>query len=329
MLINNAVNGLVFVKSINIDVFPSGRRRAAMPDSGTATTTGSRYIPFDPEARLNTEANNRKHSGLNGFKQSFFKSYETSSIGGTISIVIDGYLFNIKLTTALKTIESFGNEILYQLGGSTEEKEIFANIKLANVSFFEGADGIPPVSTEVLRDQTLNDDPPSQCLDLLIPGVSAADATQASNYYFSGLSFSTSKREAPDNKYKSLLLFIKDETTGVWQIAETARLPKIDHGSTADSVNIPGDLLISNKSNSEPGNLAVEGNAKVAGNAEVAGTINVTGAAVFASDLEAAGVLTNKGHTVALIDLAPESGTNFENEAVTYYKLKFTGVRHE
>ena len=53
-----------FVKSLNVQAFPCGRRRS---DS-------NQVIPFDPEARLNTEANNRKHSGINGYTQTFLKS---------------------------------------------------------------------------------------------------------------------------------------------------------------------------------------------------------------------------------------------------------------
>ena len=47
---------LTFIKSTCIQAYPCGRRR--IPDQ-TAETAGFR-IPFDPEARLNTEANNRK-----------------------------------------------------------------------------------------------------------------------------------------------------------------------------------------------------------------------------------------------------------------------------
>ena len=104
-------NGLVFIKSKNINAFPCGRRRGIINKESAADV----YIPFDPEARLNTEANNRKHSSINGFKQSYLKWTND----GTLLLVIEGYLFNITLTYIdasntvhdYSTVNSFGSAI--------------------------------------------------------------------------------------------------------------------------------------------------------------------------------------------------------------------------
>jgi hypothetical protein len=226
MFVKNSDNGLVFIKSSNIKVFPCGRRRSNLIDrDGSQTTVSDRYyIPFDPEARLNTEANNRKHSGLNGFKSSYLRSWEGN---GTISLVLDGYLFTIE---SMLTPEAFGSELETYLEGATE---VYANIKLANVKFFDGADGIGVAATEVLRDQVLNDSP-ATCLDF--PINLDVDTSKSDSYYFSGLSFSRAATSG-SNLEHSLRLLVKDAKSG-WQIDNTARLPKIEHGNTKDSVKV-------------------------------------------------------------------------------------------
>ena len=103
-------NILAFIKSKNIQVFPCGRRR-----STDIAGTGTR-LPFDPEARLNTEANNRKHSSLNGFTQTYLKEWDTT--GKRLSLSIAGYLFDILLTnddTDYSEAEDFATELLGKL----------------------------------------------------------------------------------------------------------------------------------------------------------------------------------------------------------------------
>lgn len=87
---------LTFVKSEDIQVYPSGRRRSSAIDKdGDTDTKDTYYIPFDPESRLHTEANNRKHSGLNGFTQTYVKDWDNSN--KFLTLVLAGYLFNITL----------------------------------------------------------------------------------------------------------------------------------------------------------------------------------------------------------------------------------------
>ena len=76
-IINKDTSQLAFLKSTAVKAFPCSRRRSTLIDvDGRADTVEDRYyIPFDPEARLNTESNIRKHSGLNGFKQSYIQEW--------------------------------------------------------------------------------------------------------------------------------------------------------------------------------------------------------------------------------------------------------------
>ncbi len=246
-VINN--NGLVFIKSNNIKAFPCGRRRAIVDsDNNNNTVSDKYYIPFDPEARLNTEANNRKHSGLNGFKQSYLM--DTSFIAGgksSISMVIAGYLFNIEIDSSTSTIDSvadFGTAIAAALElEHNEPSSIFANIKLANMKFFDGATDVPAATTEILRDQTTNE-APLVCLDILYDPNE--DKEDPDNYYFYGLSFSKDNLEnkEPNNSWVSLQLL--DYKNGTWVSHEASNLPKIEHGDEKDSVIIPGNLTVNN-----------------------------------------------------------------------------------
>ena len=113
MFVKNNDNRLVFIKSKNVNVFPCGRRRSNLidADGSTLTVNDRYYIPFDPEARLNTEANNRKHSGLNGFRQSYIYDWSYTASSGVLSLVIEGYLFNIILDYEYRTDDIFGSEL--------------------------------------------------------------------------------------------------------------------------------------------------------------------------------------------------------------------------
>jgi hypothetical protein len=79
------------------------------------------------------------------------------------------------------------------------------------------------------------------------------DPKDVSSYYFSGLSFSvspiTGKNEAISelpqisNNQTLVSLRILEKVGGVWQECEQAKLPKIAHGNTEDSVVI-NDLTV-------------------------------------------------------------------------------------
>ena len=94
---------LTFVRSVNIQAFPCGRRTSA-PESAPQDY----YFPFDPEARLSTEANNRKHSSLNGYTQTYLKEWDNSEKLLTLSLA--GYLFTVALDGTYTTTVD-GNEV--------------------------------------------------------------------------------------------------------------------------------------------------------------------------------------------------------------------------
>jgi hypothetical protein len=240
--VNN--NGLVFVQSKNVKTFPCGRRRSGIvdPDNNSATVSDRYYIPFDPEARLNTEANNRKHSGLNGFKQKYLYSWDDS---GSISFVLAGYLFEI--SSDYNTVDSFGKGVAETLALNEPMNKIFVNIKLADMTFFEGATNVPPATTKILRDQYTSKSP-LECLDQ--PANLKADKTNPDSYYFFGLSFSSKDLESEDKAlsittdWVSMQLLDYDAANSCWKIHEASRLPVIDHGDERGSVNIPGSLSV-------------------------------------------------------------------------------------
>lgn len=233
-------NNLVFIKSKNIKAFPCGRRRSSLvdTDNNNDTVSDRYYIPFDPEARINTEANNRKHSGLNGFKQSYLNYWK---LDGSISLVLGGYLFDITAEYGYATGNLFGTAVAESLNISNGS--LFVNIKLATMEFFAGSDNIPAANTEILRDQTTSKTP-LECLDQ--PIADGVDTTKLDNYYFCGLSLSNVNLEEAYEGAGWISLQLLDFIDGVWVIHEASRLPKIDHGDERDSVKIPGSLIIEN-----------------------------------------------------------------------------------
>lgn len=227
----NANPCLAFLKSSTVKTFPSGRRRSEVvdKDSSTDTKNNQYYIPFDPEARLNTEANARKHSSLNGYTQTYLKEWNEGSDvegelkNGRVLLSLAGYLFDIDLNS-LKTPANFGTgfinsvkeeyqKVIDSATASEDEKtsaetasnsldavtELYANIILEDVHLYSSASGLPEYYTSILRDQinAKNNDvdgrtyTPSSSLDLLNDNSSELSyITNFENYYFSGLSFS-------------------------------------------------------------------------------------------------------------------------------------------
>ena len=262
MFIKNNNTNLTFIKSTNIKVFPCGRRRSQEVDKDLNTETlDDRYhIPFDPEARLNTEANNLKHSGLNGFTQSFIQTKEWVNDTSWLSLVIAGYLFNIKLDNAYNSPNEFGTGVLTSLETS-EATCIYANILTEELQLFSGP-GFREYTTFVLRNQSQTENPET-CLDLLSPKITSLEAAKDLNsYYFSGLSFSTTPITDDDNTRSnktiqkanstlsqgltSLCILKRDAfkdasgntTYSAWYVNESARLPEIEHGEGPNSVKL-------------------------------------------------------------------------------------------
>ena len=142
---------LAFLNSYKVRAFPCGRRRAKV--EGQVED----YIPFDPEARLNTESNNRKHSSLNGYTQTYIdritKNEFVISIAGYL-FIIDGFTSN-KISNDSAAINYIGNTINSLL--STNTGEIYANIRLEDTALFSSTDHGLSYTTEILRSQSASD----------------------------------------------------------------------------------------------------------------------------------------------------------------------------
>ena len=261
----NKINGnddisLYFLKSVSVQAYPCGRRRAKLDTEATT------YIPFDPEARLNTEANVRKHSSLNGYTQTYLNRWD--NVNNSLSLVLSGYFFNVLLTDFVNTPTAFAeNAFSTDTGGTdlTTATKLFANIRLENVKLFNDGARDLTYTTMVLKNQTA--DLSSDAIDLLVSRDSEnepVDITDDNNYYFSGLSFSTEPLSAKasgegfdyikdgDGATRSTTTILKDgilhqqvislcileKVNGLWQIHQPALLPSIEHGDSADSVKI-------------------------------------------------------------------------------------------
>ena len=255
---SNGIN-LAFIRSLNVQAYPCGRRRSEIVDTDNDPgTVGDQYrIPFDPEARLNTEDNNRKHSGINGFTQTYLKSWDVEK--KSLDLVISSYLFHISLDDDYSSPNKFGANLLTLFNDSTSTK-IYANIRIEEVPLFKG---FTNYNTKVLRDQSSGNDDgdPRGELDLLNSELSnkllnsitwssndLAEVKKPENYYFSGLSFSTqplsegtseeaySIQESESKQTISLCILEKKE--GMWQVYQPALLPSVTHGRAQDSVKV-------------------------------------------------------------------------------------------
>lgn len=230
---------LTFIKSLNVKAYPCGRRRSQLIDGSTEDY----YIPFDPEARLNTEANNRKHSSTNGYTQTYIRKWDNE----TLSLVLGGYLFDIKLegdfTDSEKGKNKFGSDIIANVdsSGSTANK-IYANILIEEVPLYTG---FTQYYTEVLRNQSSTENP-STSLDLLVSS-DTAESDDSNDYYFSGLSFSTKPltdlTESFGEDQYVVSLCILEKTRGEWRLYNPSLLPKIEHGETENSVKMKTVLV--------------------------------------------------------------------------------------
>lgn len=284
----SSINGqpLVFVKSTDIQAYPCGRRRSELININGSTSVDDKiYFPFDPEARLNTEANNRKHSSLNGYTQTYLHDFDSTL--NHVNVSLAGYLFSISKDSygnALNSIEAFGEDLFNYLASKEIEDDmqylpsaddegphrIYANIIIEETPLFSSSSLGKNYNTWVLRNQS-DTNLGSTSLDLLnTPAVNSgnsAEASKSDNYYFSGLSFSlypitgitTEARSvvsiADDNdddsaprQYLVSLCILERTKNGddyEYKVFEQAYLPKVEHGHLENSVKI--DTLIVNK----------------------------------------------------------------------------------
>lgn len=255
--INDGID-LNFIKSTNIQVYPCGRRRSELvaidTDNDGKLEDDSFYFPFDPEARLNTEANNIKQSGLNGYTHTYLYNWpleDAELMPDTIVLVLGGYLFSIKATNTYKSPAAFAAKIA---NGSSASK-IFANVLIEETPLFSG---FQDYNTSVLRNQTATDTGEA-ALDLLYKTTdepTTAYVSNPDNYYFSGLSISSEPLTGIDNsssiekldipgrrtQYVVSLCILEKNSNNEWVINQKALLPHIEHGDIEDSVKV-GTLI--------------------------------------------------------------------------------------
>lgn len=226
---------LAFVKSNLVKAFPCGRRRSEKidADGDTKTTSDIYHFPFDPEARLNTELNNRKHAGSNGFTQTYLLDWTDEYL----KFYIAGYAFELKTNLS---ITDFCKKVILD---NTNSSKIYANIRIEEVPLYQATE--LSYKTWILRDQTAYSNEPVTTLDLLCAGQ---DRKLIDSYYFSGLSFSTepitkdttnsTQSSNKTAKQQVFSLCIAEKTGDSWQIHQPALLPKIEHGKEPDSVKV-------------------------------------------------------------------------------------------
>lgn len=289
---------LAFVKSVDIQAFPCGRRRIPQKVDGEFS------IPFDPEARLNTEANNRKHVGLNGYTQTFLRGWNVDDCG-LLSLSLAGYLFEINLPKAGTAedgsiqyidVDAFGTALEERLG--ITDTKIYANILIKDTPLFAGSP--KDYTTKVLDTQSSNID---VALDLLrdqTPEETLVDKTDINNYYFSGLSFSTSPLTGSTITHSEVVvtknadgkdilpqtkvsLCILEKVEGKWKIHQPALLPKIEHGTTKESI-VLGDTLIERRLDDED-NVITEGNI-IVDNKVITKDLDASGVILATEELE-------------------------------------------
>lgn len=275
----NLLKRLAFVKSLNVRAFPSGRRRgnevAVDLNGDTNIQQSERFIiPFDPEARLNTEKNNRRQVSTNGFKQTFVKNWDTAN--GKLSLVLGGYSFDIDLEGDASYYNNFANKLATAMAGSAgvsvdeflsdnslKRLGLYANIRLEEVPLYQG---LVNYTTYILRNQTVTEDKENNnniaepIIDLLNTAAKTETVGYKNNpenyYFFSGLSFSffplsegpanataseKIETESVTNRKQhiiSLKLLERAEGSTDWRFVQEALLPNIEHGSTEDSVKM-------------------------------------------------------------------------------------------
>ena len=254
-LFNKSTNNFGYIKSLNINAHPCSRRRSTLVENSGKNE--SYYIPYDPEARLNTESNNRKHTGLNGYIGSYLKEFDISGTG-SISLVLDGYLFTINADNPDPIVleDLITSDLATKISLVNKDK-IYANIRLEEIQLYAD-DNKLDYKTWVLRDQT-QEKLPQTSLDCFT-STPGAKIDNSADYYFSGLSFSaepltgneveiasetfdsyTADGKRHNQKIVSLCIFEKDEND-TWQICQRALLPNIKHGTQSDSIVVPGNI---------------------------------------------------------------------------------------
>lgn len=230
---------LAFVKSTDIQVYPCGRRRSI----GISKDQNTYYIPFDPEARINTEANNTRYTSLNGYEQTYIYSWTDEEL----VLIIAGYFFRIPKISPAQIAETIG------IGVESTDVKLYANIVLEESPIFQNA--ALQYNTYILRNQPCTNlkDVALNELDRIINEEKGSE--DLTNYYFSGLSFTSVPLTDPNAntltvrseavlqeqdtlKEHIISLCIAVRESSDWKVCEKAKLPKIEHGDTQDSAKV-------------------------------------------------------------------------------------------
>lgn len=334
--INDEQIALAFIKSSKVQAFPCGRRRSTLigndlNNDGLVSESEGFRIPFDPEARLNTEANNRKHSSLNGYTQTYLKSWN-KDMDSQLVLSLAGYLFSISLATDYTSEYEFCDHVFGTIinkikkldkdfneeNFTASHSRIYANIVIEDVQLFAG---FQSYYTGVLQSQSTENT--AQVLDLLCADKNPEDVN---SYYFSGLSFSVSpltgivetrsELKVNNSRQTIISLCILQKDDGVWHINEAARLPKIIHGDTADSVAL-GDLY-ANSVTTPKATITDEFNVSASGDIEL--TAGAGGSGSISAEFLKAKKLVQGDKPVPVIELA-KSKDSTNNEC---WQLKIT-----
>ena len=211
-------NDRVFLLSQNVNIFPCARRGLYN------NSLLAEY--YDPEARLNTERTNRIGTAINGFTDSFIIT-EDFVDNNTFVFVLAGYRIEIKnfnISDIASTLSAPADKIYAHLS-------LHTNIELDVAGYF----------TEILYRQSTA----SKQTNYLDVTYENSEKTVKDDF-FVGISFTKEPVEdyvgSDTLPHYDLLLFNKIEDT--WQLEQTSLLPKIEHGTTKDSVKIQGDLTV-------------------------------------------------------------------------------------
>jgi hypothetical protein len=216
---------ITFPASIDVQAFPCARRRSIELTIGQT----QQMWPFDPEARLNTERNNRRHTGINGYRDSYINTINIEKPTATApasgqeqklgecDFTLAGYNFKLNLfedslpTGFTRTGVTSGIDLLGQLilhGLDLDEtiansaNKLYANIVLEEQMLYTGdltnaTTKKLSASSWLLGRQIFQNTGSETALDLLravAPGENASDLIKdPANFYFSALSFSKEK----------------------------------------------------------------------------------------------------------------------------------------
>jgi len=354
--IGNVEAKMAFLGSKDIFVYPCSRRSSeALAHTGSSYNNRF-YIPFDAEARLNTEANHMKTASSNGFTQNYIKSWNPTTVAikktpaendinnsvlPGIHLVLAGYSFYIPDQTN-DSANAFGGRVCDFVGDPTATS-IYANILLEKTPLYMENNGGGPVDvgTWILRNQT-STDTAAACLDRL-PEDHIENQPTTDDFYFSGLSFSTTPLSTlgsdtevdpycvvklADNvndgtpfEQQVISLKILEKTNTVWTVYQPALLPHIWHDQENASAAV--EYFRVHKKAQIKNDLNIEGNIK-ADSAEkraVFNDVKIKGNLEATKNAEFKGTLKANTKNSQFKDVQIDNNLNVENNVDVHNQL--------